>query len=125
MKHAHKLLADPGLNAVHSFYQEPNVTFPSNHQDSVARYSIVTTKSLMTNTPSEYLSSAELRDLTGSTRALSQKRWLDSMDVPNRLDGRRVIVSRIHVQAWLEGRLLKAGNGPNWSAMNQSGYAKN
>lgn len=125
MKHAHKALADPGLNAVRSFYQEPNVAFPSNHQDTVSRFSVVTTKSLMTDTPSEYLSQVEMRGLTGSAQALKQKRWLDSKEVPNKLDGRRVIVSRIHVQAWLEGRLLKASNGPNWDALKQSGHAKN
>lgn len=65
----------------------------------------------------EYLPSPELHALTGYARASSQAVWLKEKAIPHRLDGRRVIVSRIHVQAWLEGRNTAASNGPNWAAV--------
>lgn len=60
-------------------------------------------------TPSEYLSVDELRSLTGYTRANAQSLWLRERGVPQRQDGRRVIVSRVHVLAWLEGRNIVIG----------------
>ena len=117
MKPADSGFADPCMSNVRNFSVKPNLSFPPSNPTGGAKFAIVTTKSLMGGTPSEYLSVGELRDLTGSARALTQKRWLDSREVPNKLDVRRVIVSRIHVQAWLEGRLLKSSNGPNWNAL--------
>lgn len=52
----------------------------------------------------EYLNAPEMHQLTGYARAVQQGEWLKSRSIPHRMDGRRVIVSRVHVQAWLEGR---------------------
>lgn len=57
----------------------------------------------------EYLTSEELHQLTGYARPTSQATWLKDKNVAHRLDGRRVIVSRLHVQAWLEGRNIAFG----------------
>lgn len=58
---------------------------------------------------SEYLPPQELHQLTGYARPTSQAQWLKTHDIPHRLDGRRVIVSRVHVQSWLEGRNVVSG----------------
>jgi len=72
----------------------------------------------MTKHPPEYLDSIELHLLTGYTRGTTQVSWLRDQGIPNRQDGRRVIVSRIHVRAWLEGRNVVASNGGiNWAAV--------
>ena len=65
----------------------------------------------------EYLTPPELHQLTGFARANSQAAWLQDKNVPHRQDGRRVIVSRVHVQAWLEGRNVVTSNGPNWASV--------
>jgi hypothetical protein len=65
----------------------------------------------------EYLSSTELHQLTGFARSSSQANWLLKMRIPHQADGRRVIVSRAHVQAWLEGKQAVNGSGPNWAAV--------
>ena len=65
---------------------------------------------------SEFLSATELHALTGYARATSQASWLKEHALPHRLDGRRVIVSRVHVQAWLEGRTV-VSSGLNLAAV--------
>jgi hypothetical protein len=64
----------------------------------------------------EYLTPAELHQLTGFARPTSQASWLKERALPHRLDGRRVIVSRVHVQAWLEGRTV-VSSGLNLAAV--------
>ena len=64
----------------------------------------------------EYLSPPELHQLTGYARATSQASWLKDRGVSHRLEGRRVIASRIHVQAWLEGRSI-VSSGLNLAAV--------
>jgi hypothetical protein len=49
---------------------------------------------------SEYLAPQELHTLTGYARPTSQAVWLTQKGVPHRLDGRRIIVSRVQVQAF-------------------------
>lgn len=66
---------------------------------------------------SEFLSSSEVRDLTNSTPFRKQAAWLVEHGVPHRVDGRRVIVSRVHARNWLEGRQAPASGGINWSAV--------
>ena len=63
----------------------------------------------------EYLSSQELHQLTGYARSGQQADWLKEQGIPHRQDGGRLIVSRIHVQAWLEGKHTISSNGPNWA----------
>ncbi len=61
----------------------------------------------------EYLPPLELHALTGFARAPAQADWLLRHGIPHRVDGKRVIVSRIHVQSWLEGRTVVRSNGLN------------
>jgi len=65
----------------------------------------------------EYLNPTELHQVTGFARPTSQANWLVKQGIPHQADGRRVIVSRLHVQAWLEGKRAVIGSGPNWAAV--------
>lgn len=72
----------------------------------------------MTKYPPEYLDNIELHLLTGFARARAQAAWLQDKNVPHRVDGRRVIVSRVHVAGlWLEGRNVVTSTGPNWASV--------
>ncbi len=66
---------------------------------------------------SEFLSPAELHQLTGFARAAAQIEWLVGKGVPHRPDGKRVIVSRVQVRAWLEGEQAVISKGPNWASV--------
>lgn len=68
----------------------------------------------------EFLKSAELHDLTGFARAAEQEAWLKEHGIPHQRDGKRVIVSRFHARAWLEGRPVVASNAPNLAALNRA-----
>ena len=63
----------------------------------------------------EYLTGPELHQLTGYARKAQQGEWLKGRSIPHKLDNGRVIVSRVHVQAWLEGKHTISSNGPNWA----------
>lgn len=63
----------------------------------------------------EYLNGPELHQLTGYARSGQQAAWLKERSIPHRVDGPRIIVSRVHVQAWLEGKHTISSNGPNWA----------
>lgn len=65
----------------------------------------------------EYLPPQELHALTGYARSNSQAAWLVERGVPHRLDGRRLIVSRVHVQQWLEGRTVARSAGLKLAAI--------
>lgn len=68
----------------------------------------------------EYLAPPEIKLLTNSCRIPTQANWLKSNGIPHRIDERRIIVSRLHVQSWLEGRPTRASNGPNWAALSHA-----
>lgn len=68
----------------------------------------------MTN---EYLSNQELSRLTGSSENRCKSRWLQGQRIPFKEDGRRLIVSRLHVQQWLEGKITLTHSGMNLSAI--------
>lgn len=68
-------------------------------------------------TDPEFLKAAELHDLTGFARAAEQETWLKAHGIPHQRDGKRVIVSRFHARAWLEGRPVVASNAPNLGAL--------
>jgi Domain of unknown function (DUF4224) len=68
-------------------------------------------------TTPEYLDAPELHRLTSAARAPTQAAWLKQKAIPHRVDGKRVIVSREHVRAWLEGRTVQQSTGPNWGAL--------
>lgn len=65
----------------------------------------------------ELMSPAEVREATGKARASQQAEWLAERGVPHRVDGRRVILSRAHFRAWLEGRIIPKTSGINWGAV--------
>lgn len=61
----------------------------------------------------EYLPKDELVNLTGCARTGAQAAWLREKGIAHRQDDRRVIVSRIHVRSWLEGRTVIQSSGLN------------
>lgn len=66
---------------------------------------------------SEYLSNPELHQLTGYARSTQQSAWLKFRGIPFKADGTRIIVSRLHVQSWLEGKPILARAGMNMAAI--------
>ena len=61
------------------------------------------------------LSSDELRELTGCTWQSRQVAWLETHGVPFKRDGRRVLVARSAVEAYLRGERINATRQPNFS----------
>ncbi|MEY4345282.1 MAG: hypothetical protein RL032_1114 [Pseudomonadota bacterium] len=66
---------------------------------------------------SEYLPPQEIHALTGYARPGAQAAWLAERGVPHRLEGRRLIISRVHVLQWLEGRTVVRSSGLKLSAI--------
>ena len=66
---------------------------------------------------SELRTPQERHELTGYARSGQQSEWMRERGIPHRVDGRRVIVSRVHVQAWLAGRNMAASSGLNLEAI--------
>ena len=72
----------------------------------------------MNTTPtSEYLTRTELHSLTDYARCAEQAAWLLEKNIPHLIDGKRVIVSRVHVMARLEGRIVASSSGLNLGAI--------
>jgi len=65
----------------------------------------------------EYLNTQELHALTGYARGAQQAAWLKIHSIPHKKDGSRVIVSRVHVQSWLEGKPVLSRGGMNVAAI--------
>ena len=65
----------------------------------------------------EYLLASELHQLSGYARHGQQHEWLTAQGIPHRVDGKRIIVSREHVRAWLEGRATVMSTGLNLKAI--------
>lgn len=61
----------------------------------------------------EFLSSGELKSLTGSANPDEQERVLKQEGVPYRRLGRRILVSRFHTREWLAGRNVVPSRGVN------------
>lgn len=59
----------------------------------------------------ELLTPAEIAHLTGKLWSKHQSAWLVEQGIPHRMDGKRIIVSRRHVDAWLEGRSIVRSAG--------------
>lgn len=77
----------------------------------------MTTSSPVAN---EYLLKEELQSVTGWSQVDKQVTWLREKGIPYRIDGKRVIVSRVHVRAWLEGRTPVPSRGPNWKVLERA-----
>lgn len=63
----------------------------------------------------EFLSSADLHDLTGFARAAEQESWLLERGIPHKREGKRIIVSKIHSRAWLAGKPMVATVKPHFA----------
>lgn len=61
------------------------------------------------------LSPAELRELTGYSRADKQRRMLDDHGIPYKSIGSRTIVLASHIAAWVEGRPVRQSVEPDFS----------
>jgi len=66
----------------------------------------------------EYLTAQETHQLTGFARAAQQSEWLKLNGIPHKPFERHVVVSQVHVRAWLEGRAIVSSNGPDFSRIN-------
>ena len=66
---------------------------------------------------SELLTPQERHELTGYARANQQAAWMREQGIPHRVDGKRVLVSRVHVQSWLTGRNMASSTGLNMAAI--------
>lgn len=60
----------------------------------------------------EFLSKSEIESLTGYKRCTEQAEWLVHMGLPHKTVGSRVILSRLHVRMWLEGKPIRQSAGP-------------
>ncbi len=65
----------------------------------------------------EYLSNEELRGLTGRIQSQRRALWLEQRSIPHQKDGSRILVSRVHVQRWLEGKRNTPHSGMNLAAI--------
>jgi hypothetical protein len=64
-----------------------------------------------------FLSSDQLRELTGRARRAGQRQWLADNGLPFRADGARVLVARYHVLDWLAGRAIAPSRGVDLSGV--------
>lgn len=63
------------------------------------------------------LSADEVRALTQRARRDGQVEMLKAEGIPHRIVGGSVIVARVHVLAWLEGRPVAQSREPNFGAI--------
>ena len=66
---------------------------------------------------SEFLTAEEVRDLTQRARREAQAQALTAAGIPHRIVGARIIVSRHHARAWLEGRQVAPSREPDMNAI--------
>jgi hypothetical protein len=59
----------------------------------------------------EFLSAAEVKDLTGTAQPDAQEAQLKLQGLPCKRRGRRVLVSRYHLREWLSGRPVTPSRG--------------
>lgn len=67
---------------------------------------------------SEFLSAEELRQLTGRARVKAQAEWLHAEGIPFKRGGDGLVVCRIHIRSWVEGRPVVSSGGLDWSTVN-------
>ncbi len=61
----------------------------------------------------EFLSAAEVKDLTGCAKPDDQEAELKRQGLPAKRRGNRVLVSRYHCREWLSGRPVAPSRGIN------------
>jgi len=62
---------------------------------------------------SEFLSAAEVKDLTGCAQPDAQEVELQRQGLPFKRRGNRLLVSRFHCREWLAGRAVAPSRGIN------------
>lgn len=65
----------------------------------------------------EFLLPPEVRQLAGKAELAAQGEVLRLLGIPHRTVGRRVLVSRHHVRAWLEGKPMPVSREVNLGAV--------
>lgn len=60
----------------------------------------------------EFLTRAEVRQLTGKAQARLQCAYLDAEGIPYKVRDGQVLVSRVHVRQWLAGQPIEAVRSP-------------
>lgn len=65
----------------------------------------------------EFLSPAEVKDLTGEAKPDAQATELERQGLPHKRRGNRVLVSRWHCREWLAGRSVAPSRGINLTAV--------
>jgi hypothetical protein len=65
----------------------------------------------------EFLDKPELHQLTGYAKANAQAEWLKAEGIHFKTNGKGVVVCRVHVRAWVEGKPVPASGGLNWATV--------
>ncbi|MDM0090277.1 MULTISPECIES: DUF4224 domain-containing protein [unclassified Variovorax] len=65
----------------------------------------------------EWLSTSEIKTMTGEASPDDQERVLRQDGVPFRRRGKRILVSRFHTREWLSGRTVTPSRGVNFSVV--------
>jgi hypothetical protein len=61
----------------------------------------------------EFLTAAEVKDVTGCIRADAQETELKRQGLPFKRRGERILISRFHTREWLAGRTVTPSRGIN------------
>ncbi len=63
------------------------------------------------------LEAKEIRKLAGVSKTDEQEAFLKQEGIPHKRRGRRILLSRAHVRAWLAGQMLPPSRGVNLGAV--------
>ena len=69
------------------------------------------------NTDGELLDPKEIRKLAGVSKTDEQEAFLKSEGIPHKRRGRRILLSRARVRAWLTGQVFTPSRGVNLGAV--------
>lgn len=65
----------------------------------------------------ELLAPIEIRKLAGASKTDEQEAFLKREGIPHKRRGRRILLSRAHVRAWLSGQVVTPSRGVNLGAV--------
>lgn len=65
----------------------------------------------------ELLEPIEIRKLAGASKTDEQEAFLKQEGIPHKRLGRRILLSRAHVRAWLSGQVFTPSRGVNLGAV--------
>lgn len=69
------------------------------------------------NIEPELLEPQEIRKLAGASKTDDQEAFLRQEGIPHKRRGRRILLSRAHVRAWLSGQVFTPSRGVNLGAV--------